>query len=62
LPIDEHDDDRLVVRLPEAFEEGVLEVRLGDAAPVVFALVHDGEATAHGADPWAPLDAERGTR
>jgi hypothetical protein len=64
LDIDELDDDRLVVALPQGFEEGVLEVQLGDQPTHCFALVHEPvhtstETSAHdaqfGTDPWAPL-------
>lgn len=71
LEIEELDDDRLVVRLPQDFEPGALEVRLGDRDPHCYALVHPftaedafadaldafGAGTAH--DPWAP---DGGTR
>jgi hypothetical protein len=43
-----------VVRLPEDFEPGALEVRLGDQAPHCYALVHPLLADAASADPWAP--------
>lgn len=57
LMIDELDDDRLVVRLPHGFEEGVLDVSLGDEATYSFALVHAPTMPAMAepdADPWAP--------
>lgn len=72
LEIEELDDDRLVVRLPQDFEPGALEVRLGDRDPHCYALVHPltdafsaedafadalGHGTAH--DPWAPNGGAR---
>ncbi|BDI06061.1 hypothetical protein [Sphaerotilus microaerophilus] len=60
LEIEELDDDRLVVRLPEHFEPGALEVRLGDLEPHCYALVHPFSAEAYAepyvetTDPWAP--------
>lgn len=54
LEIEELDDDRLVVRLPEDFEPGALEVRLGDQAPHCYSLVHPFMADAASDDPWAP--------
>jgi hypothetical protein len=62
LEIEELDDDRLVVRLPQGFEPGALEVRLGDRDPHCYALVHpladrfsaDDAFTLAAADPWAP--------
>lgn len=59
LEIEELDDDRLVVRLPEHFEPGALEVRLGEQAPHCYAVVHpftsvEPASGAAGADPWAP--------
>lgn len=53
LEIEEADDDRLVVRLPEGFNEGALEVSLGDQPPQTFALVHEA-APAPAPDPWSP--------
>ncbi|WP_140628277.1 hypothetical protein [Methylibium rhizosphaerae] len=58
LAIEELDDDRLVVRLPEHLELGELEVQLGDLDPHCFALVHpftaDDALAIAAADPWAP--------
>lgn len=55
LEIEELDDDRLVVRLPEHFEPGALEVRLGDLDPQCYAVVHPfGSESEAEADPWAP--------
>lgn len=60
LEIEELDDDRLVVRLPEHFEPGALEVRLGDLEPHCYALVHPFSSEAYAepyvetTDPWAP--------
>ena len=52
LAIDELDHDRLVVRLPQGFAEGPLEVRLGDGAPALtFSLVHED-----GTDTFDALD------
>ena len=60
LDIEEIDDDRLVLSLPAGFEEGALEVSLGDEPAMAFALVHlphaeaEARAEAAAADPWAP--------
>jgi hypothetical protein len=63
LEVQELDDDRLVVRLPENFAPGALEVRLGEQPPHVFALVHGPadalEREAAIDDPWAPEGAAR---
>jgi hypothetical protein len=48
----ELDDDRLVVRLPDGFAPGALEVRFGEQEPQGFALVHEQ-------DPWAPEGTPR---
>jgi hypothetical protein len=55
LEVRELDDDRLVVRLPDGFAPGALEVRLGDQAPTCFALEHEQGAD----DPWAPEESPR---
>jgi len=63
LEVQELDNDRLVVRLPENFAPGALEVRLGEQPPHVFALVHgpadalERELAIH--DPWAPEGTAR---
>lgn len=54
LEVRELDDDRLVVRLPEGFAPGALEVRLGTQDPHRFALVHAADVQAAADDPWAP--------
>jgi hypothetical protein len=63
LEVQELDDDRLVVRLPENFAPGALEVRLGEQPAQVFALVHgpadEPEREAGIGDPWAPEGARR---
>lgn len=59
LEIEELDEDRLVVRLPEAFEPGALEVRLGDLPAYSFTLLHPAAEPAQ-EDPWAPQDAGSG--
>lgn len=60
LAIEELDHDRLVVSLPQGFEPGALEVRLGDQPATCFALVHpvgpvqDEHAPYHPQDPHHP--------
>lgn len=59
LEIEELDHDRIVVRLPQDFEEGALEVALGEEDPHCFALVHPlaGEmAPSDASDPSDALD------
>lgn len=41
LDVEETDHDRWVVKLPAEHNEGVLEIRLGDQAPIAFALMHE---------------------
>ena len=63
LEVQELDDDRLVVRLPDNFAPGALEVRLGEQPAQVFALVHSSadefEREAAVGDPWAPEGVPR---
>ena len=63
LEVQELDDDRLVVRLPDNFAPGALEVRLGEQPAEVFALVHSAadelEREAAAGDPWAPEGVQR---
>lgn len=69
LDIEELDDDRLVVALPQGFEEGALEVQLGDQPAHTFALVHElvhepaytspSATQAAQPDPWAPATGGR---
>ena len=63
LEVQELDDDRLVVRLPDNFAPGALEVRLGEQPAQVFALVHSSadelEREAAAGDPWAPEGVPR---
>jgi hypothetical protein len=54
LQIEDADHDRMVVRLPEGFSEGALEVSFGDREALAFALVHDAPAAFNPQDPWAP--------
>ncbi len=61
LEIEEVDEDRLVVRLPEGFEQGELEVSLGDEPACSFLLLHPAAEPA-AQDPWAPRGAETGGR
>lgn len=68
LEIEELDDDRIVVRLPESFEPGILEVVLDGEEPSSFALIRSPEhagrlaptATERVTDPWMPEDSSRG--
>jgi hypothetical protein len=54
LAIEEVDDDRLVIGLPADFEEGALEVSLGDEPAMAYAVVHLPQADGAPLDPWAP--------
>jgi hypothetical protein len=54
LEVQELDDDRIVLGLPEGFEAGALEVRFGSQPPQRFALVHARSGAASAQDPWAP--------
>ncbi|HET9653145.1 MAG TPA: hypothetical protein VFP36_13180 [Usitatibacter sp.] len=54
LEVRELEDDRLVVRLPEGFTPGALEVRFGPQAPHRYDVVHADAADSLAADPWTP--------
>lgn len=56
LEVQELEDDRIVLRLPEGFEPGALEVRFGAQEPHRFDVVHAQGGAPLTADPWAPAD------